>query len=272
MAMPSHRGGISFGLLYIPIALYTATQDNDIHFKQLCKGEDGGLSQIKYKKICASCGKEVTADDIIRGYEYDKGQFVTVSDAEIEKIKTELDKTIQILHFADLTDIPPIYFDKTYHVIPEPGAEKAYELLRVLMQEEQKVAIAKVTMREKESLLALLATKEGILAESLFFADEVRNQPKVVSHPQLEEAEKEAGRKLLSAYVKPFGPELYHNEFQERLRGLIQQKIEGKEVVQPILEGSPKIINIMEALQKSLDQQKEPAKKPRSSRKKTKGA
>lgn len=139
----SHRGAISFGMVYIPVGLYTATQDNDIHFNQLCK-EDG--SRVKYKKICASCGKEVGTGDIVKGFEFEPGKYVTMTDADFEKAKSAKDKTIHILHFTDLPNIRPIYFDKTYHVVPEQGGDKAFELLRRAMKDENKIAVAKTVM------------------------------------------------------------------------------------------------------------------------------
>lgn len=151
--MPAaHKGAISFGLVHIPIALHTATQDNDIHFNQLCK-EDG--SRIKYKKVCAHCGKEVGTSDIVKGFEYSPGEYVIMSESDFEKAKTEKDKTIQILHFTDIHNIRPIFFDKTYHAIVEAGGDKAYELLRKAMLEEGKVAIAKTVMGQSEKLLCL---------------------------------------------------------------------------------------------------------------------
>ena len=108
----SHRGAISFGMVHIPVGLYTATQDVDIHFNQLCK-EDG--SRVKYKKVCANCGKEVSAKDIVKGFEYEKGKYVTLTDDDFEQAKTEKDKTIHILHFTNLSNIRPVYYDKTYH-------------------------------------------------------------------------------------------------------------------------------------------------------------
>lgn len=158
----SHRGAISFGLVHIPVGLYTATQDNDIHFNQLCR-EDG--SRVKYKKVCASCGKEISSKDIVKGFEYDKDKFVIMTDEDFEKAKSEKDKTIHILHFTDLNSIRPIYYDKTYHAVPEAGGDKAFELLRKAMKDENKVAIAKTVMGTKEKLLTLIPTDDGILIE-----------------------------------------------------------------------------------------------------------
>ena len=148
----SHRGAISFGMVHIPVGLYTATQDVDIHFNQLCKEDE---SRVKYKKVCANCGKEVSAKDIVKGFEYEKGKYVTLTDDDFEQAKTEKDKTIHILHFTDLSNIQPVYYDKTYHAIPEQGGEKAYELLRKAMKEENKIAIAKTVLGTKEKLPAL---------------------------------------------------------------------------------------------------------------------
>ena len=108
----SHRGAISFGLVHIPVGLYTSIQDNDIHFNQLCK-DDG--SRVNYKKICSGCVKEIQSSDIIKGFEYEKGKYVTLTDEDFEKAKSEKDRSIQILHFTDINNIHPIFFDKTYH-------------------------------------------------------------------------------------------------------------------------------------------------------------
>ena len=146
--MVSRKTVITFGMVAIPIAMVTATQDNDIHFNQLHKEDN---SRIQYKKTCAHCGKEISSKDIIKGYEYDKGKYVVITDEEIEKIKTEKEKSIQILHFAQLNQISPVYYEKTYQAAPEPGGEKAFELLRAALMGEQKIAIGK-TADHEESL------------------------------------------------------------------------------------------------------------------------
>lgn len=152
----AHKSVISFGLVAIPIAMYTATQDNDIRFNQLHKEDQ---QRIRYKKVCGHCNKEVTAKDIIKGYQYDPDHYVVVTDEEIEKIKTEKDKSIQILHFAQLKEISPIYYNKTYYTAPEVGGEKAFELLRAALLAEGKVAIGKTVLGSKETLLAIIPGK-----------------------------------------------------------------------------------------------------------------
>ncbi len=250
--MPAaHKGAISFGLVHIPVALHTATQDNDIHFNQLCR-EDG--SRVKYKKVCANCGKEVGSKDIVKGFEFAPGEYVTMTDADFEKAKTEKDKTIQILHFTDIANIRPIYFDKTYHAVVEAGGDKAYELLRRAMLEERKVAIAKTVMGQSEKLLCLIPTEKGILVETLFFADEVREIPKEAVHQDINQPELDMAKMLIGSMDRAFDPSAYHDEYQKRLREIIEAKINGQEIVQTPSGQPDNIINLMDALQASLKQ------------------
>lgn len=266
--MPAaHKGAISFGLVHIPVALHTATQDNDIHFNQLCK-EDG--SRVKYKKVCANCGKEVGTGDIVKGFEFAPDQYVTMTEADFEKAKTEKDKTIQILHFTDIQNIRPIYFDKTYHAVVEAGGDKAYELLRKAMLDEGKVAVAKTVLGQSEKLLCLIPTQKGILAETLFFADEVKEIPKEPAHPQLQQQEVDMAKMLIHSMDQEFEPQLYHNEYQLRLRQIIEAKINGKEIISTPEKPQDNVIDIMEALQQSLSQVN--GKKPRAAGKSRKKA
>lgn len=245
----SHRGAISFGMVHIPVGLYTATQDNDIHFNQLCKA-DG--SRVKYKKVCAGCGKEIGSEDIVKGFEYEKGKYVTLTDDDFEKAKSEKDRTIHILHFTALQNIRPIYYDKTYHAVPEQGGDKAFELLRRAMRDENKVAVAKTVMGTKEKLLALIPTDEGILIETLFFAEEVKEAPKEVAHPAIQEAELTMAKTLVNAMVQPFQPDQYKDEYKAKLWDIINQKIQGKEITAPAESIQVNVIDIMEALKQSL--------------------
>jgi DNA end-binding protein Ku len=247
----SHKGAISFGLVYIPVALYTATQDNDIHFNQLHKEDN---SRIRYKKTCSHCGKEVAAGDIIKGFEYDKDKYVVVTDEDLEMIKTEKDKTIQILHFADLDTINPIYYEKSYHTVPETGGEKAFELLRTAMKDENRVAIAKTVMGNKETLLAIIPAQDNLLISTMFFEDDIKELPKSFVKPALNEGELDMAKTLIRSMAKPFEPDLYKDEYQGRLRDLIQQKISGREIVAAKEEAPSNVIDLMEALKRSIEQ------------------
>lgn len=245
----SHRGAISFGLVHIPVGLYTATQDNDLHFNQLCK-EDG--SRVKYKKVCSNCGKEVQSSDIVKGFEYEKEKYVIMSDEDFEKAKNEKDKTIHILHFAELNAIRPIYYDKTYHAIPERGGDNAFELLRRAMKEENKIAVAKTVMGTKEKLLALIPTDKGILVETMFYADELKDAPSDPAFREVADTELQMAKTLIGAMVKQFEPGQYKDEYQAKLWGIVNDKIQGKEIAESPGEVQVSVVNIMDALKQSL--------------------
>lgn len=266
----SHKGAISFGLVHIPVSLYTATQDNDIHFNQLHKGTK---ERIRYKKTCPHCGEEVKSEDIVKGYEYDKDHYVIMTDDDFEKIKTEKDKSIQILHFTDVSNIEPIYFDKTYHAVPDAGGEKAFELLRKAMLEEKKIAIAKTVMGTKETLMAIIPSESAILFETLFYQDEIKELPKSFIRPEVNADELKMAKTLIDSMVKPFESEQYHDEYQERLRQVLEQKINGNEIVASAEEPeSSNVIDLMDALKASIEQNKSEKSPKKRAARKTKGA
>ncbi|HAS92977.1 MAG TPA: Ku protein [Clostridiales bacterium] len=240
-------------MVAIPIAMYTATQDNDIHFNQL-HAEDN--SRIRYKKTCAHCGKEITSNEIVKGYQYDKDKYVVITDEEIEKIKTEKDKSIQILHFAELNQISPVYYEKTYQAVPEPGGEKAFELLRSALMAEQKIAIGKTVMGTKDTLMAIIPREEGILISTMFFADEVKEIQKQYTKPEVSKQELDMAKLLINSMDTPFDPSKYKDEYQVKLRELIEAKISGREVVAAEPESAGKVIDLMEALKASVEKAK----------------
>ncbi len=245
----SHRGAISLGLLYIPVGLYTTTRDNDVKFNQLCKDTK---ERVRYKKICPSCNKEVKSEDIIKGYEYEEDKYVIMTEEELEKIKTKKDKTIHILQFVNLSEIDTIYYEKNYYAIPEAGAEKAFELLRLAMLDEQKVALAKTVIGTKENLIVLYPTKEGIIAKTLFYQDEIISIPKQLPSVELNEAENTMAKTLITSMTAPFEAEKFRDEYQERLRNAIIQKIHGEDIIAVDTSVPNNVIDLMEALQKTL--------------------
>jgi DNA end-binding protein Ku len=251
--MISRKSVITFGMVAIPIAMYTATQDNDIHFNQLHK-EDS--SRIRYKKTCANCGKEIKAEDIVKGYEYDDGKYVVITDEEIERIKTEKEKSIQILHFAQLNQISPVYYNKTYQAVPEAGGEKAFELLRSALMAEQKIAIGKTVMGTSDTLMAIIPREEGIIISTMFFADEVKELQRQYQKPNISEQELNMAKMLINSMDTPFNPSQYKDEYQEKLRMLIENKIAGKEVVAAKPESPGRVIDLMEALKASVEKAK----------------
>ncbi len=257
--MIARKSVITFGMVAIPIAMYTATQDNDIHFNQLHKEDN---SRIRYKKTCAHCGKEIKTEDIVKGYEYDEDKYVVITDSEIEKIKTEKEKSIQILHFAQLNQISPVYYEKTYQAAPEAGGEKAFELLRGALMAEQKIAIGKAVMGTKDTLMAIIPREDCILISTMYYADDIKELQKQYTKPEVAEQELNMAKMLINSMDTPFDPSKYKDEYQIKLRALIETKISGKEVVAPEAESDGKVIDLMEALRASVEKakkEKEPA-------------
>lgn len=252
--MVSRKSVITFGMVAIPIAMYTATQDNDIHFNQLHKEDN---SRIRYKKTCGHCGKEISSKEIVKGYEYDKDKYVVITDEEIEKIKTEKEKSIQILHFAQLNQISPVYYEKTYQAAPEAGGEKAFELLRSALMAEQKIAIGKTVMGTKDTLMAIIPREDGILISTMFYADEIKELQKPYNKTEVSEQELNMAKLLINSMDTPFDPSKYKDEYQIRLRELIETKISGKEIVATESESPGKVIDLMEALKASVEKAQE---------------
>lgn len=249
----AHRGAISFGLVHIPISLYRTTQDNEIAFNQLCKET---RQRVRYKKFCGNCEKELKATDIVKGYQYEKDKYVIMTQAELDAIKTEKDRSIHILQFCDLQDIDDIYYEKNYYAIPDSGSEKAYELLRFAMMEANKVAIAKTVLGTKETLLALCPKEDTILIKTLFYYDEIVSVPKAFAHPQIDPKEQKMAQQLMSAMDAPFDPTQYVDEYQQRLMEAIQKKIHGQEIVKTKTDETEGIVDLMDALKQSVAMQK----------------
>ncbi len=247
----AHKSAISVGLLYIPVGLYKTTRDIGISFNQLCKDTH---ERIRYKKICPSCNKEITSSkDIIKGYEFEEGKYITFTEDELERIKSKTDKTIHIVHFAKMSDIDSIYFEKNYYLVPEPGADKAYELLRQALLEKQEVAIAQTVFTTKEELLVLYPTKECIIGKILFYQEEIQEIPKSHAQVELSQAELDMAKTMIDSLTKDFDINSYHDEYQEKLRQAITQKIQGQEIVSADDSKPNNVINLMEALQKTVE-------------------
>ncbi len=262
----TQKGAISFGLVYIPVNLYTATQDSDISFNQLHKADK---SRIRYKKVCAHCGKEVKNEDIVRGYQYAKDQYVVITDEEIEKIKTEKDRTITILSFVALDEISPLYYDKAYHAVPQKGGGKALELLRKAMLKAQRAALGRSVFGSSEKMLVILPLEDGVLIQTLLYQADIKEIDVEYERPSVTEAELDMAEQLIKGMEAPFEPEKYKDEFQEKLRSLIADKIAGKAVVAPKEEKPGVVLDLMEALKASVRSAQKSASKPAKTRTRT---
>lgn len=247
--MPSiHKGAISFGLVHIPIQLYVAVREHDLSFNQLCKKSG---ERIRYKKYCPTCNKEIKSDDIVKAYEYEKDQYIIITPEDLEKIKTEQDKTIQILQFVKESEVDSIYFEKNYYAQPDKQGQKAFDLLREAMISTKRAAIAKTVLGSREALLLLQAVEEGLRVTSLYFSDEVCTPP-LKTKSKLTKEELTMAKQLVEQLSGPFISENYHDEYQAKLRNLIERKIHGKEIVKKKEPKTAQAANLMDALSQSL--------------------
>lgn len=249
----AHKSAISVGLLYIPVGLYKTTRNASISFNQLCKDSK---ERIRYKKYCPSCNKEVRNEDIIKGYEYEKGRYVTFTSDELEKIKTKKDKTIHVEHFAKMSEIDSILFDKNYYLLPEAGAEKAYELLRRSLLAKKEVAVAKTVIGTNENLIVVYPTKECLIAKVLFYQEEIQEMPKAQAKVEISKQELDMAKTLIESMTKEFDISAYHDDYQEKLREAIETKIKGQEIVAVDSSAPNNIIDLMDALTKTVEMTK----------------
>lgn len=245
----SYKGAISFGLVFIPITLSASIKNNDIGFNLIDRKT---LSRVKYKKTCVDCdNKEVKNEDIVKGYQYEKDKYVIFTEKDFEKLKTEKDKNITIEQFVNLSEVDPIYFEKSYYVKPT-GGEKAYYVLLDAMEKEKKAGLAKCVLGTKETLILLRSKNGNMLVSTLYFYDEVMKAPEV-KRPKILKKELDLATTLISQMTEKFKPEEFKDEYNKKLKKAIKAKIAGNNiVVQKERKAPSNVINLMDALQKSL--------------------
>ncbi len=245
----SFKGAISFGLVYIPVVLVNSIKQNDIGFNMIDKKT---MSRIKYKKTCLDCdNKEVKNEDIVKGYQYEKGKYVIFEEDDFEKLKSPKDKTIDIEQFVDLAEVDPVYFDKTYYVQPS-GADKAFCVFIDALKKSKKAGIAKTVLGTKQALILIRAKEDKLILQTMFFEEEVQPYP-AYKKAKVEKQELELAVSLIDKMSGKFEPEAYKDDYNLKVKEAIKKKIAGKEIISEKPSGQPeKIVNIIEALKKSL--------------------
>jgi DNA end-binding protein Ku len=258
MARSFWSGAISFGLVNVPVKLFTAQSPKDIHFHML-HDKDG--VRIKQKRVCPVDDEEVPYEHIVKGFEISPDRYVLIKPEELTALNPKASRTIDIDAFIDLHQIDPIYFDKSYYLVPDKGAGKAYSLLLKAMQEANKVALAKVVIRTKGYLVALRPTGNALSMSTLLYQDEVVQQNEMEGLPvsvETNERELAMAKQLIESLATDFHPEKYSDEYREQVLDLIERKAEGEEIVaQPAEKEPTKVINLMAALEASLAKAKE---------------
>src|SRR4029079_4253367 len=261
-------GTISFGLVSIPVRLYTAASSGNVAFNQL---HAGCGSRIKQQTFCPKCNKTIERAELTRGYEFAKEQYVRVSDEELKSLEGESSKIIDIAEFVPLEQVDPIYFEKTYYLGPDKGGEKPYRLLADAMDKAGQVALAKFVMRGKESLVLIRAAQSGLMLHTMYFADEVRDFDEVDKgqSAKIKDGELDLALQLINGLASDsFSPDRYADEYRHRVLGMINQKVEGQEVtVSEAPAPRAQVIDLMDALKESLakrgvSREAAPAKKP----------
>jgi DNA end-binding protein Ku len=250
-------GAISFGLVNVPIKLYSAVSKKTVRFHQL-NGETG--NRIQQKRVDPETGEEVGYESIVKGFELSRDRYVIINPDELEALDPEKSRTIDIEDFVDLADIDPVYYDHPYYLVPDKGAAKAYGLLLSAMQEAGKVAIARVVLRSKEQLVAIRPDRDGrlLMMETMIFADEVVPPDDLDGLPdksdlKASERELKMAQQLIESLASDFEPERYHDEYREKVLELIEAKAQGEEIaVQPEAPKAERVPDLMAALEASL--------------------
>jgi DNA end-binding protein Ku len=263
------KGAISFGLVTIPVAVYPATEEKTLRFNQL---HDEDMGRVRYKRTCEKCGKEVTFEHIVKGYEYEKDHYVVLTDDDFDAVPLESGRAIDIVQFVELDEIDPMLYKKSYYLVPDQTGAKAYSLLREAMSQDNKVGIAKVSFRDKEHLAALRFRDNAFVLETMYWPDEIREADfgGVNVDVKVRAQELEMARQLIENLTSDWSPEEFKDEYREALVKIVEAKISGEEIEVVAHEPTAKVVDLMEALKASVasakkqsEEESKPAPKPR---------
>lgn len=253
MAASVWSGYLTFGLISMPVQLYSGARGERVSFHMLHRDD---LTRIKQQLYCPADDKVVERDEIVKGYEYRKGEYVVIEPDEIKKIEPKTAKAMEILQFVKADEVDPIYFESSYYLKPEEAGARPYALLAGAMEKMSYMAVAKLTMHNREYTVILRPYKHGLMLHTMYYSDEVRDMEgfgEEGTHADLKEDEMKVASQLIDALADRFDPERYHDTFQDNLRGLIKARLEGQEVIAVEKPGRPApVADLMEALKQSL--------------------
>jgi DNA end-binding protein Ku len=265
MARATWSGSISFGLVNVPVEAYSATHDHTVHFHQLEKGTG---ARVRYRKVSDKSGDEIEADDIELGYELSKGRYVTLDRDELDELRPDSTRTIDIGDFVALSEIDPVYYDHTYWLVPEETGANAYRLLLAAMEDRQLVGIGTVVMRNKQYLAAIRPLDGALAMSTMRFADEVVARSEVdgltASRTKPSAKELKLATQVVDSLTTDWKPSRYHDTYTDELHDLLDQKAKGKDVVSEPSDESEdsgaKVLDLMAALQASVDAARKPSR------------
>jgi DNA end-binding protein Ku len=250
------KGSITFGLISIPVGLFTAIEERDVSFHML-SGKDG--SRIRFKRVSEKSGREVDYGDIVRGYEYEKGKYVTFTDDELDRIPSDSVRAIDVVSFVDKEDVDPVYFQQPYFLAPEEAGLKAYQLFLNALEKSNKVGVGKVTIREKERLCTIRVKDEVLVLETMHWPDEIRAPSFDVleKRTNVRPQEVKMAESLIRNLSDDFRPEEFEDTYRQRLEEFIEAKIEGEEItLAPEEKEIEEVPDLMEALRASVEASK----------------
>jgi len=245
------KGTISFGMVSIPVGLFTATESKDLSFRQLHEEDN---SPIKLVKRCSADGQDLTPDEIVKGFEYSKDRYVIIEDEDFEKLPIPSKQIIELTAFIKTDEIDPVYYEKSYYVEPEDIGKKPFALLVKALDERKLIAIGKIAIRTKERLCALRPRDGLMVLETLFYSDEVRKPDAEAPDVKVSEAEMKIAYALIDMLQEPFEPAKYKDEYREAMLGVIEAKMEGHEFAMPAApEAAKPSVDLMAALKASVE-------------------
>ena len=259
---PIWSGTISFGLVSVPVRMFPATESKELRFHFLHKKD---LTPIAYEKVRRDDRAPVDPDEIVRGFEIEKGRYVPLEDEDLDRLDIELTHSIDICDFVSLDEIDPLFFRKAYYLLPADGAEKPYRLLVRALDETGKVGIAKVVIRNKQHLAALRPYEGLLVLETMYYADEVRSPEALdgdLGKTKLQKAEVEMAKSLVENLSEPFKPEKYDDTYRKELLDLIKAKAKGQPLPEPAQDEEAEVVDLMAALRESVERTKKQRRKP----------
>lgn len=262
MATSVWKGYLTFGLISIPIRLFSAARSERISLNQL---HSVCSSRIRMPLFCPTCNRMVERSEIVKGYEYDKDQYVLFKEEELDKIEPESARSMEILEFVKIDEIDPLYYDSSYYMTPEDAGERAYQLLLNAMEESGYAAIAKLSMHQREHIVVIRPRAKGLTLHTMFYTNEIREVAEYgrTENSQPKEQEQKLAMQLIESLAAPFQPEKYQDQYRERMLALITAKQQGQEVAEAPHPKLAPVIDLMAALKKSLaEKPAAPAKKP----------
>jgi DNA end-binding protein Ku len=257
MAASVWKGHLTFGLVTIPVRLFSAARSETISFNMLHKDDHSRIRQVT---VCQAEDKPVSRNELVKGYEYEKDHYVVIEEEDIKKVAPKTAKVMEILEFVHADQVDPIYLESSYYMAPDEGGEKAYALLFEALRQSKFYAVAKVAMHNREHIIVLRPGAKGILSHTMYYQDEIRQVDEFRTDTSLvKDKELDMAKMLISSLEANFEPAKYHDTYRENLQKMIEAKIEGKKVVATPTATVAPVIDIMEALKKSLAEKRKPA-------------